>query len=165
MYADVIVDLASDALDHVFTYSVPEGLEIEVGQQVEVPFGPRRVDGFVVGLSDETALDPARVKPISRVRFPEDALPEEMISLADWMREKYNCNLVEALRLMLPSEMRGGRVREKRRRMAKLLLPDAPVRGERQREIVDALKSGDLETASLNPSALSALVKKGVVEI
>ncbi len=164
MYANVIVDRASDALDHVFTYSVPEGMELEIGQQVEIPFGPRRVDGFVVELLDESPLDPARIKPIGKVRWGRSVVRPEMIALANWMREKYNCNRIEALRLMLPAEMRGGRVREKRRRMARIVDADAEVRGERQREVLAALKGGDLETAALNPSALAALVKKGIVE-
>ena len=50
-YANVIVDLSADALDRVFSYAVPEGMQIVPGQQVSVPFGPRRVEGFVVSLS------------------------------------------------------------------------------------------------------------------
>ena len=44
----------------------------------------------------------------------------EMMELALWMKERYLCNLVDALRLMLPAEMRGARVREKTARRATL---------------------------------------------
>ena len=50
MYAQVIVDLSAEALDRVFSYIVPEGMDVVPGQLVRVPFGPRTREGFVVGL-------------------------------------------------------------------------------------------------------------------
>ena len=49
-YCDVIVDLSAEAVDRLFTYSVPDDLEIGAGWQVEVPFGPRALEGFVVSM-------------------------------------------------------------------------------------------------------------------
>ena len=113
MYANVIIDRVSDALDHVFTYAVPEGMDAREGQQVRVPLGNTRTDGFIVELTDECALEPARVKPILSLRGAEPVILPELLALAKWMRLRYNCNLVEALRLMLPAGMRKGDVREK----------------------------------------------------
>ena len=48
MYANVILDRVCDALDHVFTYAVPEGMDAREGQQVCVPLGNTRADGFIV---------------------------------------------------------------------------------------------------------------------
>ena len=60
-YAGVIVDISGGKLDRAFTYRVPPSLEgrLEVGMQVEVPFGPadRRVGAYVVELSDTCAYD------------------------------------------------------------------------------------------------------------
>ena len=50
-YANVIVDLSAGALDRLFSYRVPEGMPIVPGQQVRIPFGPRRIEGFVASLS------------------------------------------------------------------------------------------------------------------
>ncbi len=165
MYANVIIDRASDALDHVFTYAVPEGMDVRVGQQVRVPLGSSRADGFVVETTEECALEAARVKPILGLRFAEPVILPEMMELAQWMRGRYNCNLVEALRLMLPAEMRRGGVHARVTRVARLVRPDAQVRGPRQREIVERLRAGDVETPLLPAQALRALVEKGVVEI
>ena len=93
MYANVIIDRASDALDHVFTYAVPEGMDVRVGQQVRVPLGGGRADGFVVERTDACALEASRVKPILGVRFAEPVILPEMMDLALWMRGRYNCNL------------------------------------------------------------------------
>ena len=71
-YAHVILDLSAEAVDRLFTYSVPEGMILLPGQQVEVPFGPRRLEGFVVSLSDRTDLDLARVKPVLRALYIQE---------------------------------------------------------------------------------------------
>ena len=68
-YAQVIVDLSAEALDRVFSYTVPEGMDVVPGQLVAAPFGPRTVEGFVVSLSDSCDLPPGyrsgdRVFPI-----------------------------------------------------------------------------------------------------
>ena len=60
-YANIIVDLSADALDRLFTYTIPDGMHIEPGYQVSVPFGNRRMEGFVVSLSDTCALPPEKI--------------------------------------------------------------------------------------------------------
>lgn len=44
-------------------------------------------------------------------------LGEDQLELAKWVQGAYGCLLVEALRLMVPAQLRGGRVREKQIRM------------------------------------------------
>ena len=122
-------------------------------------------DGFIVELTDECALEPSRIKPMLALRTAEPVILPELMALAKWMRLRYNCNLVEALRLMLPSGMRRGSVREKTRRVAHLAAPDFAARGSRQQEIMERLRAGDVETALLPAAPLRALVQKGVVEV
>ena len=172
-YAEVIVDLSAEAVDRRFTYSIPEDMAVSPGQLVAVPFGPRVLDGFVVNVTDRCALAPERVRPVLRVERAEPVILPDLMALADWMHTRYLCNLVDALRLMIPAEMRGGRVRERTRRWARLTLAsderDAFMRDNRraarQLELVERLARGDAPTAGLNPAALKALVGKGVVEV
>ena len=172
-YAEVIVDLSAEAVDRRFTYAVPEGLSLVPGMLVTVPFGPRTLDGFVVRLTDACALPPEKVKPVIKAVRPEPVVLSELMALADWMHDRYLCNLVDALRLMIPSELRGGRVREKTRRVAHLELDGAGIdefiaknpRAKKQIGIVERLRAGDVETAVLDSAALKALEKKGAVSI
>ena len=120
MYAQVIVDLSAEAVDRLFTYAVPGNMDLAPGMLVQVPFGPRRLDGFVVSLSETCDLDPERVKPILGLSRPEPVVLPDLMELAEWMHLRYLCNLVDALRLMIPAEMRGGRVRELTRRFVRL---------------------------------------------
>ena len=53
MYAEIIVDIASEQVDRVFTYRVPEGMALLPGMRVRVPFGPREKEGFVIRLDKE----------------------------------------------------------------------------------------------------------------
>ena len=41
MYAEIIIDIASEQIDRVFTYRVPEDMRLAPGMRVRVPFGPR----------------------------------------------------------------------------------------------------------------------------
>ena len=119
-YANVIVDISASEVDRLFSYAVPEGLSLLPGHRVSVPFGPRKVEGFVVSLSDITKVPPEKIRSVLGLVRPEPVILPEMMELALWMKERYLCNLVDALRLMLPAEMRGARVREKTARRATL---------------------------------------------
>ena len=76
-YLDVIVDLSADAIDRMFTYSDGGNAEIGPGWQVEVPFGPRALEGFVVSVKERCELPESRVKAVRRaVRDYPVILPE-----------------------------------------------------------------------------------------
>lgn len=172
-FAQVVVDLSADAVDRQFTYAVPEGMAVQPGQLVTVPFGPRHLEGFVVSLSQRCDLPEEKVRPILRVAREEPVILPDLMALAEWMHVRYLCNLVDALRLMMPAEMRGGRVRAKRKRFARLILSGEALevfsrenrRATKQLGLMDALRRSDIETAQLDSVALRALVKKGAVEI
>ena len=172
-YAQVIVDLSAEAVDRQFTYAVPEGMALRPGQLVVVPFGPRAIEGFVVSLSEACDLPPEKLRPVLRVVREEPVVLPDLLELAEWLHVRYLCNLVDALRLMLPAQMRGGRVRERTVRRARLALSgealvaftEANRRAPKQLEIVTRLQEGDADTAGLDSAALRALVKKGAVEI
>ena len=172
-YAEIIVDLSAEAVDRRFTYAVPEGMALSPGMLVTVPFGPRTLDGFVVGLTDHCSLDPSKVRPVLRVAREEPVVLPDLMALAEWMHQRYLCNLVDALRLMIPAEMRGGRIHEKTLRFAHLLLAPEDIpgfieqnrRAKKQIEIVERLREGDIETPRLDSAALRALEKKGAIAI
>ena len=122
MYAQVIVDIASESVDRVFTYRVPEGMNIVRGMRVSVPFGPRSAEGYVLGFSDTAQLDESRIKAIRQPLEDYPALLPPLIDLAQEIARDTHCTLAEALRLMLPAQMRGGRVKIKTETAARLLI-------------------------------------------
>lgn len=175
-YAEVIVFLSAQDVDKTFTYAVPEGMNVSPGDMVLVPFGPRTLEGFVIRVKEDAGFDESRIRLILKKRDESHSIFPEMIDLAFWMQKKYNCYFADAFRLMIPSEMRGQRVKEKSVRIAKLIV-DAEAakallkRAPKQAQIIDALKTGAKPTAYLNEiipganGAVSALVEKGMIEI
>ena len=123
MYAEVIVDIASEQVDRLFTYRVPETLNIVPGMRVRVPFGPREKEGFVVRLKADPGYDESRIKPILATLEEYPALLPPLMALAEEIRSRCHCPLCEALRLMLPAEMRGGRIQVKTAEYVRLTIP------------------------------------------
>jgi len=123
VYAEIIVDIASEQVDRVFTYSIPDSMKLQPGMRVRVPFGPREKEGFVIRLKDQADYDENKIKPVLSTLEDYPALLPQLMELAWEIRERCHCPLCEALRLMLPAEMRGGRIKIKTEEYARLLIP------------------------------------------
>jgi primosomal protein N' (replication factor Y) len=94
-------DRASYPLSLTFHYSIPEGMAVQVGQLVWVPFGARFCQGIVVALSDRSPVQ--ETKDIISTIDPQPVLTGYQVELARWISHYYLCPLLEALRAMLPS--------------------------------------------------------------
>lgn len=103
--AEVIVDRVVEALDHPFTYRVPESLigQITVGQLVTVPFGSTRVSGVVRAV---WLGSPEGMKDVIAIRRLEPVLTPSLLELAEWMSQRYLCFLAQAIRAMVPLAVR-----------------------------------------------------------
>ena len=111
MYCQVIVDIVHENVARAFTYAIPEEMKVSPGQRVAVPFGSREKEGYVLALSEETEYDPLKIRAVKRTLEDYPAILPPMMELAREMAEKNHCPLAETLRLMIPAEMRGGRIR------------------------------------------------------
>lgn len=109
MIAKVIVDVPSRQTDRPFDYEVPAAMEewIEVGSRVGVPFGGRVLQGFVIELAKESAVESIRLKPLSELLDPVPPLLPDMIELSKWMSDKYCCSWTQALQAMIPAALKG----------------------------------------------------------
>ena len=150
MYAEIIVDIASEQVDRVFTYAVPDTLSVVPGMRVRVPFGPREKEGYVIRLKDQPDYDASKIKPVLAALEDYPALLPELMELAREIRERCHCPLCEALRLMLPAEMRGGRVKVKTEQYAQVSIPlerideaiQAQTRSKKRKLILTILSDG-----------------------
>ena len=116
MIAQVIVDVAARQTDRVFEYHVPSDIEkeIQVGSRVVVPFGPRKVQGFVVDLS-ETSNFKGKMKDLLVVVDEMPPLTPELVKLSADLAQNIYSYRIKILQAMLPWVMRAG--------YRKLLLP------------------------------------------
>ncbi|BAQ10465.1 primosomal protein n [Bacillus sp. OxB-1] len=108
MIAEVIVDVAAYPIDRPFDYLVPPNWEsvIEPGSRVKVPFGPRKVLGYITGLKAESDLDMAKLKPIDELIDLEPVISKEMLHLAKWLANETLSYEIDALQVMMPAAMR-----------------------------------------------------------
>ncbi len=90
-----------------FHYSIPDNLvgSLAVGQAVSVPFGRRRMTGYVLDLLDEVPGD-RKLKDLFGPVGPEALFPEDLIELYQWMARYYAHPLGEVVRSALPGATR-----------------------------------------------------------
>ena len=54
VFCQVIVDIVHENVAKPFTYLIPEGMKLETGQRVAVPFGHSEKEGIVTGVMNKT---------------------------------------------------------------------------------------------------------------
>ncbi|MDD6290824.1 MAG: primosomal protein N' [Lachnospiraceae bacterium] len=103
-YANVIVDISVEKLDKSFQYRIPEELKenIEVGVQVDIPFGSRTLTGYVIELTDEAEFDVEKIRPLIGIHKGSVPMESQLIALAGWMRKHYGSTMNQALKAVLP---------------------------------------------------------------
>ncbi len=178
MFAQVIVDIVHENVARTFTYLIPPGMDVQTGQRVEVPFGRLVKEGVVTGLTEACDLPPEKVRAIRVTLEDYPAILPDLLALARDMAEEAHCPLAETLRLMLPAEMRGGRVNVKTEPTVHLTIPPEAVdeaiqaqgRSMKRRKLLDLLRDGethdvaDLRLLVKDPlPALKELAEDGLV--
>ncbi len=178
MIAEVIVDIATSELDRIFDYTV-NSLPVTAGSRVIVPFGNRKILGFVINLKQTSTLPESKLKPIIRLVEDVPALTKECLELANYVSNKYYVSKSLTLRLFLTAEMRKGKVREKFHNSICLALSENSLKevlnslkksAEKQKEILNFLSlNGETLQSELSekfsPSTVSTLIKKGYVQV
>lgn len=176
MIAEVIVDISTAEIDKVFDYAVPEQLCLSVGDRVFVGFGKQRTEGIVVALKESSAYD--KLRPIESKADDFTAVIPEMVSLMDFMAKRFFLRKADALRLFVPAQMRGGRVKELER-LAAFINPDVPLdqmmaslrqEAVAQRALLAHLASVKWEwcsalTQQFGASPIKALQEKGYINV
>lgn len=174
MIARVIVDITHSNVDKVFDYSIPLGVDVQKGARVLVPFGRTTVEGFVMEITETTDCPQEKLKSVLSVLDKMPPLTDETIALTDFVAKKYHALTSEVLRLMIPSEMRGGKVREKAKTVVRLCeIPYATAVGmiaknaRKQFDLLEDVYGGESDYTYLASCygypALKALEKKGIV--
>ncbi len=106
-FADVLVDIQAKTLGGTYTYSIPEGMDVEVGCAVKVKFGSRPAVGFVFHLMDEPqAADGGaaqKARPIDEV-LTGPLFSAASVEVAKFLSSRYIAPLPSCIRLFFPAE-------------------------------------------------------------
>ncbi len=111
MYAHIILSAASQQIDKIFHYGIPENIDVQIGSQVSIPFGKGERVGYVVGFSEKAAGN-FKIKDILEVLSDKPLFNEKQLKLAKWISEYYRSFQITALRLIMPP---GTKQKEKRK--------------------------------------------------
>jgi len=98
-YAEVSVNSPA-AQRRTFSYAIPQGLSIDIGQAVLVPFGDKLLQGVVLELSQFPSVEETR--DIDSIIDSHPLLSPHHVSLAQWISDYYLSPLFDVVALMLP---------------------------------------------------------------
>lgn len=98
-YAEVCVN-SPITQRQTFSYSIPFGMDINIGQAVWIPFGDKLLQGIVLDLTDYPAVD--ETKEIADIIDTRPVISREHALLAYWISQHYLSPLFDAVSLMLP---------------------------------------------------------------
>ncbi|MCP8970188.1 primosomal protein N' [Ectobacillus ponti] len=159
--ASVIVDVPARQTDRPFDYLIPARWEdlVQPGIRVAVPFGPRKLQGFVVGVKEHLDVAPDKLKELAEILDVTPVLNEELLSLGFQLAEDTLCFTISAFQAMLPAAIRAAYKKQL------LLRGGVP-------EQVQALFGGkdaiDWEAAEEHPGLLRSLrasIAEGAIEV
>ncbi|MGO8671546.1 MAG: primosomal protein N' [Capsulimonadaceae bacterium] len=119
-YASVVVQVDVRGLEQPFTYGVPAGMTLSVGDAVMVPFGNQTAAGHVIATTERLppAAFGARIKPVASRIAHAAAFNEELLDLARWVAGETFTELRDTIRLIAPE------ILESRIRTVLRLVPD-----------------------------------------
>lgn len=103
-YINVVIDNNSDHTDNLYTYYCEEDDRVSVGSKVYVPFakGNRVREAYVFKMADSPPNEIKGIKKIISVDA-EISLSEEAISTCVWMKHRYLCRYIDAIKCFTPS--------------------------------------------------------------
>ena len=103
LFADIIINRKTPAVDRVFTYNIPEQMSdsVQVGMLVYVPFNREKLEGVVVRLHDQKPDFATR--DIIDIIGDRPLFSEQLLALSRWMAEYYHCSWATAMQAMLPA--------------------------------------------------------------
>ncbi|MFA6078204.1 MAG: primosomal protein N' [Candidatus Omnitrophota bacterium] len=166
-FADIAVALP---IDKLFQYKVPDAFsdEIGVGKRVFIPFGPRRVVGYVVGLSEDAEVKEA--KAILSVIDKDPILSPEMLKLTRWIKDNYFCSWGEAIEAAIPAGIKKGklelgtRIKEAETKSIELPKSDPHVLMEEQEKALKEI-AGSIEKNEFKTYLLHGITASGKTEV
>ena len=113
MIAEVIVDVSNSNVDKVFDYLVPENSGVQLGDRVLLPFGNRTIEGYVINFKENSEYDNSKLKSIIKRLDDYPIIKPELLKLALHSRSLYHLRLNDSIKLIVPSQIRSGKIKAK----------------------------------------------------
>jgi len=167
MYAEVLVEIKAKAVDKTFTYKIPDRINLEVGVRVLVPFGKRRLEGFVLNVINEGNFD-YELKEIISVIDEKPVINSEMLRLGEYISKKTLSPLITAYQTMLPRALKAKNGFNVNKKYISYLVVDkdgSDLKTDKQKEVYNFVKENKKalkkEANGISVSIVKTLLEKG----
>ena len=174
--AHVVVGLP---LTTVFSYKIPERLVpfIQKGMRVLVPFGPRRITGYVVETTNEVDSEyENKLKEIINILDKVPVISLRLMDLTRWIADYYLAPWGEVIKAALPKSME--RLKPKYEKHLSLIknftendIKEKFSRSHKQQQVIRILLTGETSYKELGreikslSSVVNTLHKSGIIRI
>ena len=110
MFAEVLLEIKSTALDQTFTYKIEPPLlgNIKEGMRVLVPFGNQKLEGFVLKIKN-SCEENYQIKSILSCQDEEPVLNEELLRIGDYISKITLSTKISAYQTMLPVALKANK--------------------------------------------------------
>ncbi|HEK9099229.1 primosomal protein N' [Bacillus pfraonensis] len=107
-FASVIVDVPARQTDRPFDYVIPKKWEdiVQTGMRVVVPFGPRKLQGFIIEIKDSVDVESKKLKALHEILDVTPVLNEELLKIGFWLTDETLCYTISAFQVMLPTAIK-----------------------------------------------------------
>ncbi|MDL4840011.1 primosomal protein N' [Aquibacillus rhizosphaerae] len=159
--AKVVVDVPASQTNRVFDYNIPSKFagSVHKGMRVIVPFGPRKIMGFVLDLTDESDFD--RLKDISDLMDVTPVLTSELLDLGKWLSEQTLSFYISVFQAMLPQVLKAKYKKE----LHKLTSEELPYQLEEIFAFRDYISYDEFIERDGHHGNLQKAISDGVLEI
>ena len=160
-------------MDRIFTYGIPQSLTVSVGQRVKVSFGQgnKRIDGFVMRVTEEAPEGVSRLKEIQSV-YPETYFDEEQVAFIETLREKYLASYLDVIKLLIPRGILSGMKYKTSEKLYFVKEAEGRYDKDQYRAILSYVKANqgklikaDLSKAGFSVSSVNTLLKHGFLSV
>lgn len=93
-------------VDGLFTYRAPADMGLCPGHAVLVPFGRRRVTGYIIENTAKTDVPANKIKPVARLLDPEPVFDAGQLRFFRWVADYYLAGLGETIATALPARIK-----------------------------------------------------------
>ena len=166
MIANVLVEIQK--LDKTFSYLIPNDMNAKVGSRCLIPFGNRKLEGFIVEIKDNIECD-YKLKEIISLIDEKPILNEELLNLGSYISKKTLCTLTSAYQTMLPTALKAKvntKINKKYIYFIRKIKEYVP-KSEKEELLINILSNKDIslkEANQISKYTTDKLIKNNIIE-
>lgn len=173
MVCECLIELTGVFLEKTFTYLIPKELEkdIKIGMRVEVPFGKRILEGFVMDIHKNNS--DIELKEVIKLVDSYPVLNKELLELGRFVRNTTLSTLMASYQVMLPKALKARKKVQMNIKYEKYIYLNEDINlndykfNNTQEKIINILKKDKVVNKSLlnliSVSSVKTLINKNIL--